>query len=354
MRRTLQDAQNSRISNELGVCATAPIFIQWLNNAQERLLIKGHWWGTTVRVAMCATDGCITLPPQVATLEKAAICGRPIPVHDMFFEFLDGGMGVRHSNNSGCGNSNSTSTNCGGDGVCGIPEANYRGRFPTYSDIIPTGKQLNLVCDLAADVGNKALCLGYDDNGNWIRTLQNSVWSDGEVIAFAQSAGTNSVNNFSMISDIQLPSNMNGQSWLYEYNIAAATRRLLAHYQYFETRPSYSRYFFPSIRANTSGSGCTTVLVEAIVKLAFIPVVNPTDYLIIENLPALQEMMVGIKNAENEESSITRVELLQAATASAVMILDDELNHYYGDGRRIGMEVVGSSIGEIEPVQVFL
>jgi hypothetical protein len=345
VRRTFQDAQNSRVPNELGVCPTGATFAAWLNNAQERLLNKGHWWGTTVPAAMCATSGCVTLPPQVASLEKAAICGRPIPVHDMFFEFLEGGWGTRNNSNGNCSS--------GGGGSCGIPEADYRGRFPVQSDIIPAKKKLNFVCDVSTDIGKTVLALGYDDNGNWIRTIQNGVYMDGEVIAFAQSAGTNSVNFFSMVTDIQLPGNMDAQTWLYEFDTVATTRRLISHYQYFETRPSYPRYFIPSINACqlAANTACPSILVEAIVKLAFIPVKNPTDYLTIENLPALQEMMVGIKNAENEEDGVKRQQIIELAAASAVNLLNEEASHYLGDGRRIGIEVVGSSLGDIQPVE---
>jgi hypothetical protein len=352
MRRTFSDLQVSRIPQELGICATHPALAPWTNNAQERLLNKGHWINTTVRVAMCATSGCVTLPVQVATLEKAAICGRPIPVHDIYFEFLEGGWGTRNGSNASCASGTGSGT-CGGGGSCGIQEADYRGRFPTQSDIIPLKKQLNFVCDFSTDVGKTVLALGYDDNGNWIRTQQNGIYQDGELIALAQSAGTNSVNNFSLITDIQLPGNMDGQSWLYEYDTVALTRRLISHYQYFETRPSYPRYFIPSINACqlAANLSCPSMLIEAIVKLAFIPVKNPTDYLIIENLPAMQEMMVGIKNAENEEDGVKRQGIIESATASAVNLLNEEADHYLGSGRRIGMEVVGSSLGDIQPVE---
>lgn len=351
MRRTLTDLQNSRIAAELGVCPTSSKFINWANNAQERLLNKGHWWGTMVRASMCATSGCLTLPPQVASLEKVAICGRPIPVHDMLFEFLEGGWGTRNNSNSSC--TGSSTSSCSSGGSCGIPEADYRGRFPTQSDIIPTGKKLNFVCDVSTDIGKTVLALGYDDSGNWIRTQQSGVYMDGEMIAFAQSAGTNSVNNFSLITDIQLSGTMDGQSWLYEYDTVALTRRLISHYQYFETRPSYARYFIPSINACqlASNTSCPSILVEAIINLAFIPVKNPTDYLTIENLPAMQEMMVGIKNAENEEDGVKRQQVIESATASAVNLLNEEMDKYLGSGRRIGMEVVGSSLGEIQPVE---
>jgi hypothetical protein len=90
------------------------------------------------------------------------------------------------------------------------------------------------------------------------------------------------------------------------------------------------------------------------VKLQFIPIKNPTDYLVIGNLPAMHEMMVGLKNAENEESSVARVSIIEAASAEAVKLLNEELDHQLGSGRRIGIEIVGSSVGDICEVENFL
>lgn len=334
MRTTLLDAKNSRIPQAIGVCSDHPKFIGVLNEAQQRLLPKGLWFGTYGKFRICASDGCITLPAQIATIERVAVCGRNIPVHDEWFEFLENGYGPR----------NSTSCNSGG-GTCGTgcDESLYRGRFCTFKDIIPSGKQLNFVCDLVSDVGKQVLALGYDDNGNWIRTSQSGIIKDGELISFAQGAGTLSVNNFSCVTDIQLPNNMDGQSWLYEYKVSDATKRMIGKYEYFETRPSYARYYFPSICAPSTGA-CTQTSVEIIGKLEFIPAKQDTDYLIISNLPALKEMCVGISNAEKEPDTVEKVKILKTSEASAISELDAELNHYLGEGRVIGINLMGSSI----------
>lgn len=336
MRRTLADLRASRIPNRLGVCATDPRVLQWANSAMERLITLGHWWGTCQRMLICATDGCITMPREVATLEAVAICNRPVPIHDFWFEFLENGGGIR------------TTNSC-------WREANYRGRFPTFNSIIGLNKKLNFVCDVPDDIGKQVLALGYDQNLNWIRTQQNGVWSDGELIAYAQGAGTNSVNLFSSVTDLQIPATMAGQSWLYEYDTTALTQRLIGHYQAGETRPAYGRYFFPSINSSVAAqSPCGTIPIEAMAKLEFIPLVNDTDYLIIGNLPALEEMMVALMRAEDQTDSVSANTILATATTTARGILDAELDHYLGSGRRIGIDIVGSSIGEVDPVENFV
>lgn len=351
MRITLGDAKNSRLPSQIGACPTDARFLQLLNEATERLLICGMWWGTVQKWRFCATDGCVALPSQFATLEAVAVCGRPISVRDQFYEFLENGFGIRGSNVTNT-TQGTTSPCCGGvSGVCGAAEALYRGHYPTFADIQPTGKQLQLVCDKITDVGKTVLCLGYDDNNNWIRTTQNGVVADGEVVALQQGSGTISVNNFSVVTDLQPPQNLDGQWWLYEYTVATAAQRLIGQFQYFDIRPYFGRYFFPSIfPQTTTGGTCRQVLVEALVKLEFIPVKNDTDYLIINSLPALKEMMMALSKAEDEPDAIRKVQIVSAGQTIAKQILDQQLDHYLGSGRRMGMSIVGSSIGDVYPV----
>lgn len=354
MRVTFADAQNSRLPSQVGSCPTDQRFIDLLNEAQQRLLFCGMWWGCVQKWRFCATDGCVALPSQFATLEAVAVCGRPIALRDQFYEFLDNGFGIRGQ--TVVSTSGTTSPCCGGvSGVCGVQEALYRGHYPTFADINPTGKKVQLVCDKITDVGKPVLVLGYDDNNNWIRTTQNGVVLDGEIVLLAQAPGNISVNNFSVVTDLQPPANLDGQWWLYEYTVATAAQRLIGQYQYFDVRPHFARYFFPSIITQTTTSGtCSQVLVEALVKLEFIPVKNPTDYLIIANLPALKEMMMALQKAEDEPDALRKAQIVSAGQAIAKQILDQQLDHYLGSGRRMGMNIIGSSIGDVIPVPTLL
>ena len=69
MRVTLADLQASRIPAALGLCPTDPRIIAWCNEAQERLLYEGKWFGTVATFNICATNGYITLPREIATIE---------------------------------------------------------------------------------------------------------------------------------------------------------------------------------------------------------------------------------------------------------------------------------------------
>lgn len=297
---------------------------------------------------MCATDGCITLPPQLASIERVAICGQVVASHDMFFEFLSNGLGPR---NASC----STAGGCGcGTGACGVAEANLRGWFPTFGDIRGTAKKLRLVADVSADVGKRVLLTGYDENGNWIRTSPLGVWQDGETVLLAQSPGTDTTKFFDGgVTGIQFLDAREGQVWLYERDTVAATSHLIGSYQYFETTPSYARYFFPSVFAQPSGSGCATTPVEIIGRLEYFPVARDTDVLLIGSIPALKNMAVAVKTYE-EAVNNADIERAAAFETLAVKELDNEIEFYLGEGREVGVNFKGANIGTVRPVANFL
>lgn len=298
------------------------------------------------------TNGCVTLPPQIATLESVAVCGRPLRLHDQWYEFLENGLGITQVN--------STNGNvcCGLDSSGCMSDAKYRGRYPTFDDITGTDKKLWVVCDLNADVGKKVLILGYDASGNWIRTVQSGVMADGELLTLAQSPGTVSTNIFSIITDIQCNEARDGQWWLYSlappYNPVTSDKVMLGNYQYFETRPSYARYYIGGILAGSNDqNGCNLTTVDVMAKHDFIPVVKDTDYLVIGNLDALEFMIQALERYRNAVSQ-AQVGEAMAFEKLAENELDKELDHYRGSGVVTGITVSGSSIGVAENAPNFI
>jgi len=333
-RTTLLDAKNEGLPSAIGACPGDARFLLRLNTAQRRLLKRGKYWGTFSRYRLCVTEGCITLPPQIAALESIAVCGRPIRLHDQWFEFLENGLGTQQC----------TTTN--GEGGCGAGsccagDAKYRGRYPTFADVTGVNKQLLLVCDLNADVGVEVLVLGYDENNNWIRTVQGGVMADGEVIALAQSPGTVSSHIFSIITDIQLPVR-DGQCWLYSlappYDPGTSDKVMLGNYQYWETRPSYARYYIGGVLSGSGENGCNLTTVDVMAKHDFIPVVKDNDYLVIGNLDALEFMIQALEKYRNAESQAQVGEAI-AFEKLAENELDKELDHYRGSGVVTGITV---------------
>jgi len=345
MKLTLADVkQRTRIPAALGVCPSDPRLVAWLNEACQRLVTKAHWIGTVGRFRLCVTDGCISLPPQVASIERLAICGVPVPVHDYWYDFLENGFGLR----SGGGTATTGQSCCGVS--CGPEEANLRGWFPTFADVRGTSKKLVVACDLASDVGKRVLVLGYDQNANWIRTVQSGAVADGEVLLLAQGAGTTSTHFFDGgITSVQFLDERDGQAWLWELDTVATTQRLIGSYQYWERVPSYARYLLPSILTQTGGNGCNTTTVELLAKLEFIPVRADTDLLLISNIPALKNMAMAVKQYEE---AVSGDDFTRAAAFEAIALkeLDDEIEHYLGEAREVGMTVRGLNFGVAHPV----
>ena len=326
---------NSRFPEVLNISPTDSRCYEFLNAVCRRLLKRGRFWGTTGRFAVSATSQLISLPPQLDTLEKVAVSRVVLPLHDSLYEFLENGWGTRDA------------TLPNGSGVNEVLE---QPQAPTMVDVAAPGGTLTLKCDLSSDVGKNVLVLGYDTSTppNWIRTVQSGVIADGEVVALAQGAGTSTVNNFGRITGVQPPTNtdgssaLDGQWWIYQGTI---TGTLLSNYQYWEVSPTYKRYLIPFVNS-------TITTVEAIGKLAFIPVTKLTDYPVIGNIDAL---ILGVRalKAEEESDWQTAHLLWNGGTdpktgmkiIGAVQELEFELDHMLGAGREIGINMTGSGYG---------
>lgn len=344
-RRTLADAKASRIPEAVNLPPADPRFAQYINEAQDSLLKRGHWWGTMARFQIAATAGLITMPREVATIEAVSTNSQILPIHDFWFEWLANGWGPVDESVPD-----------------GRPTCEYRGHYPTAFDIVGTNKSLRFVCDLPIDSGKQVLVQGYDDATppNLIRSQIGATgeFQNGEYeeLRTAIQPVTYSGTAFSRITDIIFPDDMQGQCWLYEKDLSvpALTERLIGQYDANNPRPSFARYFFPGIIAVTGGQ---TVSVEVLAKLEFIPVKVDTDHLMIGNLPALKKACMAIK--AEEELRFADASLLMNGGVNpksnvriigAIDELNFELDHYLGTGRRIGMTIQGLNIGTVEEV----
>ena len=61
------------ISKVLGMASTDSRVVDYINEAQERLLYKGKWPHTYARYRVESEDGMITWPRQLETIEAFAI-----------------------------------------------------------------------------------------------------------------------------------------------------------------------------------------------------------------------------------------------------------------------------------------
>jgi hypothetical protein len=317
MRATVNDAIAERIPTALNLKSTDSRFYSYLNIATRRLLYRGKYWGTYARYKLPASSQIFTLPPYLDTVERIAISRLPTPLRDLPWEFLETGWGTRDD------------TQPNGSG---LSEVLYRGNFPTSSDITTPGV-LTVKCDFVTDVGKIVTILGYDNNGNWVRRQVSGVYYDGEQVALAQGAGTNTATLFAQVTDILAPANLDGQWWLYQ------ATQLLGNYQYWDTKPSWKRYLIPFLDS-------TNTFIEIVGKKAFIPVKYPTDFLVIGNMAALRLGCMAVK--AEEETMIGMASLLWNGgmdkdgnqVIGAIQEMDNELSHHLGDGVQRSIEVL--------------
>lgn len=321
MRTTLADAKASRIPSVTNVSPDDTRFVQYINEAIQRLVQTGEmFYGLHQRIQFCVTSGCLVLPRQIAAVEEVAVCDHPIPVRNKWFEFLETGFGLR-SERTGASSCNS--------GSCYGPGLLDRGNVCTFADIIGIDKKIKVYADVAEDADAVILLLGYDENNIWIRTQVDGEWIDGEQVSISTTPAT-STKFFSALTGVQKPIT-NGIVRLYEYDTTLATQRAIAIYEPDETNPTYRKMFVSALEG-ASCCGCTgdeddTTQVTVMAKLEFIPVRNNTDWLLIGNLPAIKDEIMSIMKRENnlpEES--------MAYHALAVQGLRSELRHYLGRG----------------------
>jgi len=301
MKITLADIKTN-MARILSMSGTDARVVDYINEAQERLIHKGKWVGTYARFAVSSSNGTITWPRQLETIESVAVGDSPALVRNEWFEFLESGAGLQDSDDS--------------DAMTLLD----RGESCVFSDISGTDKKIRAYSGHTSDAGKRVLLQGYDGNGDWIRTLDGTTWVDGEYVTLTTTyVNTNSI--FTELVSVQKDDTVSNVK-VYELLPSSGDIRLIAEYQPTESRPTYRR----SLIAGLKDTGETRV-VTIVGKLRFIPAKYDTDWLHISSEPAIKEMILSIRKAENnlpQEAAIYE--------KRAVELLQDQLLHYMGDG----------------------
>jgi hypothetical protein len=334
-------SDSSGIAAAIGIASTDPRFTSIVNEAQQSLVERPEkWWGTTQVYQVCATDDCFTWPRQFAAIEAVDICNRPTPIRNQWYEFQTNGTGYQ----SGATNGTSPSPTCSWRFGYGSNLID-RGVACCFQDILGQG-QIKVYCDVAETAGAQILLQGYDNNGNWIRTLGNGgVWVDGEYVTLTNSTPQTTVNTFSVLTGVQKPVT-NGNVRLYQIT-SATTQMALAVYDPDETLPTYRRSSVPGLSqvpscgtsscgSNTNANLCVTRAKSVIVvaKMMHIAVSKATDYMVLTSVPAFLDMCQAVK--------MRRSKLFDDAAkyeATAVERLKAQMKHYMGDGVKATVSV---------------
>jgi len=315
----------------VGLCTSDQVGVfNFLNSSQRRLIYckeagDESWWGTWAEIAftMSRDRPFLTLDRNVARLELVNLCDRPITVNNQFQEYLRFGNGrfPKIFRQAHCG--------------CWVPEAYSRNNVPTFVDMVP-GSFLQAFPTNSADVGRRVLMQGVDSNGTTVISQDGFNRVQG-LFATLQSPFVQWPIQWNRITGIQKDATA-GPVNIYSMDPNTGAQVLLVTMQPTETTAWYRRYFFNSLPFNCCTFDCPnpcsplvpaqSVVMTAIAKLEFIPVVTDTDYCLIQNLEALKEESMSYRYSKMDSPQSKQLEAIKHK--NAVRLLNGELAHYLG------------------------
>lgn len=307
----LADAQNDiGLQNVAGFVSTTPQFIDLINRAQRRLMKRGDFFGM-VQEATFVFQGCyIVWPKYVGTILAARMGHRNQPqVSNMWYSFT--GSWHRHP--------------CHWHGDVVLQDA---GETCLFSDISAGivdangsggGQYLRYYVQAPQDLG-KTITLFGTQYGN--QPLQQTVIVNN--VATVQT-GLTLVGATPFVSTSVLVTGVDsiirqatqGPATLYEYDTTTNTLRLLAVFDPNDTNPRYRRScilnFNSRLGCNPNNSTSPVYhQLQALVKLEFVPVVNPWDFLLVDDFDALTFAVQAIKAEEAGDVNTANAFFLRA------------------------------------------
>jgi hypothetical protein len=284
----------------LGVCQSDPKVRNYCNEATERLLMDPMapdegWWGGWVAMQFSASVAAnnaayITTPREVARLTDVAVCQRPIPLRNHFYEYLDFSPGLQPKNchHNSCG---STFQGYSRDNVC------------TLNPLLPTPQKIRIYPFDARDINRRVLIQGKDNNKMTVLTTDPGTGQAGEgEYLTLKFPFTDSLNLFSELDGLQ-KDQCYGMIQLFQVNPDTGVEVALSAMEPNESTASYRLYLIagiPNLNQCCQTSG--TLQLSAQARLAFIPVTNETDYLMIPNVAALIEESMSIHYGRMDSS----------------------------------------------------
>ncbi len=330
----------------IGLCNTDTLSIAAaVNEAQERLLYDPlapdeGFWGSWVRMVFQLTPSnpYFVTPREVARVILLDVCKHPVPVRNEFYEYLQFGRGLQPG---GC---------CNQPGVgCQTLQAFERETVVTAFPLAGTPQTIRVYPADPRDVGLVVMPQGKDANGKDILFIDpvSGQSGRGESIGLA-TPFADSVNLYSSLDGIQKNKTF-GEVQIFQVDPATGVESPLVVMQPGEEVAQYRRYFvngLPNQCCNTPGG---VIQVDAQCKLDFIPVASDTDYLMIQNVPALIDECMAVRFGRMDMPGPQQ--LAAAKHLSALKLLFGQLDNYLGKERTaIQRHIFGSQRLQRQPV----
>ena len=241
---------------------TSVKFLNYLNQARERIIHSGKGKNMTFNVRFDASRGYITLPRDADALLGLHVDKNIYGIASKWYEYILGGGGELPDPMPNIGQTIDMGDN-----------------FVTMEDIETAGT-IRFKTSNNADEGQEVVLYGKDSDGNDIYDSEGNL---GETLTLANTAGSVTTSGtFATITSILKPTTVGNVS---VYVVNGVTETLLSTYQPGETSPQYRRY-----RLKVSD----TATVTGVCKLKYFPLVSETEPLIPGNIGALKMALMAL------------------------------------------------------------
>lgn len=309
----------------MGVCQGDPAVAAYANEAQERLMIDPMcpdegWHGGTVSLNLTASivnhSAYVATPREICRLVVNAVCDRPVQIRNRFYEYLQFGSGLKPK---ACG-----------DGWCNSQLQTYeRDNVVTLAPLAATPQKLRIYPTDQRDIGLRVLVQGNDQNGKQVLTTDPStgLTAPGEYISLSFPF-SESVNLFvGPLHGIQKDETF-GPIQFFQVDPTTGAELPLSSMEPNEGVANYRRYLVNGIPQQNlccvrPGS---PLQLKAQGRLDFIPVVNETDYLLIQCVPALIEEAQSIRYSRMDGG----MQLSAVHHGRALQLLNGQIDAYEG------------------------
>jgi hypothetical protein len=325
-RPTLAQFMAAAGAQPVGICmgdisGTAAI----VNLAQERLMIDPFapdegWWGGWVKmlfnVQAVNQAAYIVTPHDIARVIVMDVCQKPIRLRNGFYEYMEFGIGLQPR---GCPPQ-----------VCtpNVAQAFERDTVFTLTDFAATPQYLRIYPTDSADLGRRIVLQGPDQNGVTIlgTDIDTQAAILGETVFITLPFATTK-NQFSGITGILKDPTL-GPIQIFMIDPVSGTSTLLTAMDPNETTAAYRRYLINGLPCNCCNTPGGSIQISAQCKLDFVPVTSPSDYLIIQNIPALIEECQAIRYSKMDSEEAAKNEAKHHA--KALQLLNGQLDHFLG------------------------
>lgn len=329
-RITLGQCCQSDIPTIIGVCPDdVPRVANAVNRAQERLIFSKEagdegFYGSYAEMAfnVLQSDPYIVLGRYGARIMNVTACKTPIQINNQFYEYLMFGDGKQPRYDC-------SGTQVGGQ--CGTSQVYARGVFPTWRSMTAGHFIRVRALDPLDTSGDKrTLIQGTDSTDTTITTLDGALRVQGVYLNIV-SPFVDTPMTLDSLTGIQKDTT-NGPIEYWDVDPVTGVETILLTMEGGEMVSGYPRYYFHGLPLSccpvVTVNNAPTVQVQALVKLNLIPVVVPSDYLLIQCLEAIIAECQSMRYSTMDIPSAKAMS--QAAHRDAIRLLNGELGHYYG------------------------